>query len=159
MKLRENEKRVGQMRFSGDDIALAASMLDKISTTLDIVYYLMGRGDERAFVIMMLSVNDTDIMDMLEKEKRDTDILFEIDKKEGVYTIICQDTKVDGGYRFAERIIKNLKANDAKDIYLNVLEVQTTRYDIKYIIFKLIEIHIKSQIERKEQEIIYGTIR
>jgi hypothetical protein len=159
MKLRENEKNLGQIRFTGDDISLAAKMLDKISTTMEIIYYLMTRGEERAFVIMLLSTKCDRTAQMLEREKRDTDILFEINGCDGVYTIICQDTKVDGGYRFAERIMKNLKENDAKDIYLTELEVRTTKYDIKYIIFKLIEMHIKSKLEKKEQEIVFNSLR
>jgi len=158
MKLRENEKKLGQIRFTGDNISLAAKMLDKISTTMDIIYYLMTRGEERAFVIMLLSVKCEKTAQMLANEKRDTDILFEVDACKGIYTIICQDTKVDGGYRFAERIMKNLKDNDAKDIYLTELEVRTTKHDVKYVIFKLIEMHIKSKISKKEQEIVFNSL-
>jgi len=158
MQLRENDKRTGYIRFSGTEISLAASMLDKISTTMDILYYLMSRGEERAFVIMLLSAKCDKITELLSGEKRDTDMLFEIDKEKGIYTIICQDTKVDGGYRFAERIMKKLLNNNAKDIYLTELEVKTTKYDIKYIIFKLIEMHIKAKIDQKEHEIVFSSI-
>jgi len=155
---RENERISSNIRFSGDNISLAAKMLDKISTTIDIIYYLMTRGEERSFVIMLLSTKYENTAEMLEKEKRDTDILFEIDSCDGIYAIICQDTKVDGGYKFAERIMKKLRENDAKDIYLTELEVRTTKYDIKYVVFKLIEMHVKSKIAKKEQEIVFGSL-
>jgi hypothetical protein len=155
---RENERISRNIRFSGDDISLAAKMLDKISTTMDIIYYLMTRGEERAFVIILLSTKCKKTTEMLKNEKRDTDILFEIDGGNGIYAIICQDTKVDGGYRFAERIMKKLRENDAKDTYLTELEVRTTEYDIKYVIFKLIEMHIKSKIAKKEQEIVFNSL-
>ena len=158
MKLRENEKNLGHIRFTGDDISIAAKMLDKISTTMEIIYYLMTRGEERAFVIMLLSVQCEETAQMLSNEKRDTDMLFEIDAHKGIYTIICQDTKVDGGYRFAERIMKKLKDKDAKDVYLTELEVRTTKHNIKYVIFKLIEMYIKSKIDKKEQEIVFNSL-
>jgi len=158
MNLRENDKILGNVRFSGDDISLAATMLESISTTMEIIYYLMGRGEERAFVIMLLSAKCDEITQMLSHEKRDSDILFELDETNGLYTIICQDTKVDGGYRFAERIMKNLISKDAQDIYLTELEVRTTRYDIKYIIFKLLEMHIKSKLNKKEKEIVFSSL-
>jgi hypothetical protein len=153
---RENERISSNIRFSGDDISLAAKMLDKISTTMDIIYYLMTRGEERSFVIILLSTKCKKTTEMLKNEKRDTDILFEIDGGDGIYAIICQDTKVDGGYRFAERIMKKLRENDAKDTYLTELEVRTTEYDIEYVIFKLIEMYIKAKIAKKEQKIVFN---
>jgi len=159
MQLRENDLKKENIRFTGDDIALAATMLDQISTTMDIIYYLMGRGEERAFVIMLMSAKNVDLDELLKNEKRNTDILFEIDKKKSIYTIICQDTKVDGGYRFAERIMRKVIEKNATDIYLTELEVRTTRYDIKYIIFKLLETFLKTKIDKKEKEIVYNSLR
>ena len=159
MQLRENELSKNHIRFTGNDISLAAKMLDKIATTMDIIYYLMGRGEERAFVIMLLSAKCVNLDELLAQEKRNTDILFEIDKEQSIYTIICQDTKVDGGYRFAERIMRKMIQQNAKEIYLTELEVRTTRYDIKYIIFKLIEIFIKIKQENREREIVYTSLR
>jgi len=158
MQLRENDLKKGNIRFTGDDIALAATMLDKISTTMDIIYYLMGRGEERAFVIMLMSAKNVDLDELLRHEKRNTDILFEIDKEKSVYTIICQDTKVDGGYRFAERIMRKVIEKNATDIYLTELEVRTTRYDVKYIIFKVLETFLKIQLDGKEKEIVYNSL-
>jgi hypothetical protein len=155
---RENERLSGYIRFSGDDIELAAKLLDKTTSTIDILYYLMNKGEERAFVIILLSVKCEKTIQLLENEKRDTDILFEIDRKKNIYSIICQDTKLDGGYRFAERIMKKLVDNNAKEVYLTEMEVRTTQYDIKYIIFKLLEMYIKSKKDKKEQNIVFGSL-
>jgi hypothetical protein len=159
MRLRANEAKKGDIRFTGDDISLAATMLDKISTTMEIIYYLMDRGEERSFVAILLSAQNIDLDKLIQEEKRNTDILFEVDKESSIYTIICQDTRVDGGYRFAERIMKRMLSEDAKDIYITQLEVRTTRYDIKYIIFKLLEIFIKMKIDGKEKEIVYNSLQ
>lgn len=155
---RENDKRREHIRFDGDDIALAARMIDAMSTTVDIVYYLMNRGEERSFVLMLVTAKEVDVEAILKVQKRNTDILFEIDKEHGIYAVICQDTKIDGGYHFAERVMRNLKKNDAVEPYCVELEVRSTSHDIKYIVFKVIEEFIRANEENKIGEIVFKTL-
>ena len=138
MEIRENDKQRDHIRFTGDDIALAAKMLDKLTSTIDIMYYLMERGEERAFVVMLVTAENIDVKKSLAEEKRTTDILFKIDKKESLYAIICQDTKIDGGYHFADRVVRNMLLSKGKNIYCTQLEVRTTTHNIKYVIFEMI---------------------
>lgn len=155
---RENEKIRGNIRFNGNDIVLAANMLDALSTTVEIVYYLMSRGEERSFVLMLITAEGVDVGSTLEAQKRDTDILFEIDKEQSVYAVICQDTKIDGGYHFGERVMRHMKEEKAIDPYCIELEVRTTTHDIKYIIFKVIEELIRAKQEKRSGEIIFKTL-
>ncbi len=158
MEIRENEMKRDNIRFDGNDISLATAMVDKLTTTVDIMYYLMERGEERAFVIMLVSAENIDVERLLEKEKRNTDILFEIDKKASLYAIVCQDTKIDGGYHFAERVVRNMLLHNSEDIYCAELEVRTTVHNIKHVIFRLIEIYIKAKQDKKVGEIIFRTL-
>jgi recombinational DNA repair protein RecR len=158
MEKRENEIDNSHIRFTGDDIELAAKMLDKLTSTIEIVYYLLDRGDERAFVMMLLSAKDVDMNTVLKEQKRDTDILFEIDREASIYAIVCQDTKIDGGYHFAERVLQSLISHNAEEIYCTELEIKTTTYDIKYIIFKLVENYIKIKADKREGEIVFKTL-
>ena len=158
MEIRENEMQRDHIRFDGNDISLAAKMLDKLTSTIDIIYYLMERGEERSFVVMLLSAQNVDMKVLLTKEKRNTDILFQIDEEASLYAIICQDTKIDGGYHFAERVMHSMTSNNAEDIYCTQLEVRTTAHNIKYVIFKLIETFIKAKQDKKHGEIIFRTL-
>ena len=158
MEIRENDKQRDHIRFNGDDIALAAKMLAKLTSTIDIMYYLMERGEERAFVVMLVTAENIDVKKSLAEEKRTTDILFKIDKKESLYAIICQDTKIDGGYHFADRVVRNMLLSKGKNIYCTQLEVRTTTHNIKYVIFKLMEAFIKSKQEQKQGEIVFKTL-
>ena len=158
MQTRENEMQRDHIKFSGDDIALAAKMVDKLTTTIDIMYYLMNRGEERAFVVMLISAQNIDLKTLLTKEKRNTDILFEIDEEESLYAIICQNTKVDGGYYFAERVLRNMILDKGEDIYCTQLEVRTTVLNIKYVILKLIETFLESKQDKKQGEVIFKTL-
>ncbi len=158
MEARVNDIQRNHIRFNGNDIALAAKMLDKLTTTIDIMYYLMDHGEERAFVIMLVSAENIDVKALLEKEKRNTDILFEIDDEASLYAVICQDTKIDGGYHFAERVVRNMLLHNSEDIYCAELEVRTTVHDKKYVVFKLIETYIKAKQDEKQGQIVFNTL-
>jgi len=158
MDKRENAVGRRNIRFDGNDIVLAAKMVEKLSGTMDIVYYLMNRGDERSFVMILVTAKNIDVGALLDREKRDTDILFEIDKEASLYVLICQDTKIDGGYHFAERILGSMKSDDAEDIYCTNIEIRTTNHDIKFVIFKLIETYMKSKQDGQANEIVFKSL-
>lgn len=158
MDKRENVATRKNIRFNGNDIVLATKMVKKLSGTMDIVYYLMNRGDEHSFVIVLISANNIDLGALLGREKRDTDILFEIDKEASLYALICQDTKIDGGYYFAERILHSMKLENAEDIYCTDLEIRSTNYDIKFVILKLIETYMKSKQDGQANEIVFKSL-
>jgi len=146
------------LRFNELEIKLALSVMKKMKKPIELMYYLLKREDENPFVIIFISAEDIALKSILKSQKRDTDILFKIDKSDQLYALICQETKVDGAYRFSERILRTLKSEDASNIYCTQMEVRTTRYDIKDIIFKAIESYINAKKENKESEIIFKTL-
>ena len=121
MGARENDNRNEGLRLNGNEIQLAVKMLDKLEAMIDIIYYMMENENQQAFVLMLLTAKDTELSTLLDREKRETDILLEIDKEEPLYAMLCQDTKVDGGYRFAERLIRNIQLDKGSDIYCTCL--------------------------------------
>lgn len=158
MSEREKQARRGNLRFTGDDIVLTSTLMDKLTNAIDIVYYLMDHQNEDTFVLLLLQAQNVKLEMLLESEKRESDILFEIDKEKSIYAMLCQDTKVDGGYRFAERIIGNVVSKEGKDIYCAELEVRSTNYKLRGVILKLVETFIKAQQEGKSGEIIYKSL-
>jgi hypothetical protein len=159
MDMRENEKRRENIKFNGKEIVLAAKMLDMLQTTIEIVYYLMEHENEESFVLMLMSADDIDLQALLAKEKRSTDILFEIDKEESLYAMLCQDTKVDGGYHFAERIIRNVLLDNGNNVYCTVLEIKTTHYAPKIVILNLLETFVKSKQMNRSAEIVFRSLQ
>ncbi|EIF51189.1 hypothetical protein [Sulfurovum sp. AR] len=159
MGARENDNRSEGLRFNGKDIQLAVKMLDKLEATIDIIYYLMENENQQAFVLMLLTAKDVDLNTLLDREKRETDILFEIDKEEPLYVMLCQDTKVDGGYRFAERLIRNIQLDKGSDIFCTELEVRATHYTPKQVILKLLETFAKSKLSNKSNEIVFRSLQ
>ena len=158
MGKRENENRSSNLRFTGKEIELAVTMLDRLETTIDIMYYLMDLERDQSFVLMLLTAKDIDLNALLSKEKRETDILFEIDEEESIYVMLCQDTKVDGGYRFAERVIRNIQLDKGRDIYCTELEVRVRHYSPKQVVLKLLETFVKSKQVEKSNEIVFRSL-
>ncbi|UPT76837.1 hypothetical protein MN086_07190 [Sulfurovum sp. XGS-02] len=159
MGARENDNRSEGLRFNGKEIQLAVKMLDKLEATIDIIYYLMENENQQAFVLMLLTAKDVDLSTLLEREKRETDILFEIDQEEPLYVMLCQDTKVDGGYRFAERLIGKIQSDEGSDVYCTELEVRATHYTPKQVILKLLETFAKSKLSNKSNEIVFRSLQ
>ena len=146
------------LRFNESEIKLALAVIHKMEKPIELMYYLMEREREKPFVILLISAEDIDLEALLAKEKRDTDLLFEIEKKQNLYALICQETKVDGAYRFAERLLRTLILNDAHSIYCTEMEIRSTTYDIKEVIFKSIESYIAAKKENRESEIIFRSL-
>jgi len=146
------------LRFNESEIKLALRVMEQLEKPMELMYYLMDREHEKPFVIMMISAQDAAVGDLLAKQKRDTDLLFDIYPGDNLYALICQETKVDGGYRFAERILRTLLEHDAQHIYCTEIEVRSTKYDKKEVVFKTIESFIRAKKEGKENEIIFRSL-
>ena len=155
---RDTDTKRGLVRFTGDDISLAAAMIEKLSTTIDIMYYLMNRREERSFVMILISDSKIDVGQIVAEQKRNTDILFRLDENRHIYAVICQDTKIDGGYHFADRVMKHMKMHDAEEPYCVEVEVGTTVHGVKFLVFKLLEEYLKAKEEKLDGEIVFKTL-
>ena len=146
------------LRFNESEIKLALAVIEKLEKPIELLYYLMEREQEKPFVLILISAEEVDLGKMLQLEKRDTDLLFEVDKEKNLFALLCQETKVDGGYRFAERILRTLLLDQAHSIYCTEIEVRSTKYDIKEVIFKAIENYISINKEGKDGEISFRSL-
>jgi len=159
MSIQKGEKRKKNAKFTFQEINLVVKMVEKIESTMEIIYYLMEQEGEDSFVILLLSLKGVNLTDILEEQKRDTDILFEIDKEESVYVILCQNTQVDGGYHFANRLVKHItQVEEKQDLYSIALEIRNSKLNIKTVIFKLVETFINTKKEKKSGEILYRSL-
>ncbi len=155
----KRKKRKKNLRFNETGIKLALSVLDKLEKPLELLFYLMRNENEKSFVIMLLSAKNVELENIINEEKRDTDILFEMDKEKSLYALICQETKIDGGYRFAERMHGSLAKKEAQDVYSVEIEVGSSKYTIKEVTFKLIETYLKAVNDERSGEIIFHSMQ
>jgi hypothetical protein len=146
------------LRFNELEIKLILSVMENMEKPLELMYYFLEKDPKKTFVMMLVSAQDVNTEVLLDKEKRDTDLLFSVDEEKNLFALICQETKVDGGYRFAERILKTLISQEAKDIYLIEVEVRNTRYEVKDLIMKSVEKYLIAKKEKRENQIHFHTL-
>jgi len=144
------------LRFNENEIKLALAMLEKLEDTLEILYYLMEKENENSFVMIMFSAENIDMFQLLKEEKRETDLLYDIDGSK--YILICQETKVDGAYRFAQRLMQKLFSNEAKNILCVELEIRSRKYKAREVIFKLMEMYALAQKDGTTDEIHFRSL-
>lgn len=147
-----------KIRFKESEIKLALSTMKELSKPIELMYYFMERENEKTFVIIFLSAQGVEIESIIKLEKRDTDLLYKLDKSCNLFALICQETKVDGAYRFAERLLQHLARNNASEIYCSELEIRSTKHTIEEVIFKSIENYNKVREDKKENEIIFHSL-
>ncbi|HEO98369.1 MAG: hypothetical protein JW682_08130 [Campylobacterales bacterium] len=144
--------------FNEKEIKLAVGMIDELTTPIEVLYYLLDHRRLNSFVIILVSAENIDTHRILQNEKRDTDLLFCLGEEHGIHALLCQETKVDGGYMFAKRVVNRLREEKGSSIFCTSLEVRTTTYDIKDIIFSALETYIKAKQEENAGEIIIKSI-
>jgi hypothetical protein len=158
MKPRQSNGQKNNMMYTEKEIKLATSMVKQIEDSLDLMFYFMERSRDNSFVLMLMTAENVDLKPLLEAEKRNTDIVYDINSEENVCAMICQETKVEGGYRFAERIIRNLVLDKGEDIYCSEIEVRTTKYSAKDVIFSVLDGFVRARQEKKSGEIIFKSV-
>jgi len=158
MKPRVSSGQNSNLRYTEKEITLATNMIKELKDALDLMFYLMDHSSDNSFVLMLITAEKVDLKKILKEEKRNTDIVYDIDKDECVCAMICQETKVDGGYRFAERIIRNIRLDMGEDIYCSEIEVRTSKYSAKDIIFRVVDGFVKARYEEKSGEIVFKSV-
>ncbi len=144
MEKQERRKGIRNLCFDEMSIDLALTIVDKVEKPLELLFYLMRRENQRALVLMLISASDIDMDAFLQEKKRDTDILYKVDEAHNIYAMICQDTRVDEGYHFAQRLYRSLEELQANEVYVSEVEIGSTNYEAKEVIFRLIELYFRA---------------
>ncbi len=155
MENKERRKGLRNLCFDEVSIELALTIVGKVEKPLELLFYLMRRENQRALVLMLISAEDIDMDAFLHEKKRETDILYKVDEVHNIYAMICQDTRVDEGYRFAKRLHTALEEQGAGDAYVSEVEISSTHYEPQEVIFRLIELYFTAVNSGKTGEINY----
>ena len=145
----------GHIAYSEKELLLGLNMIDRLEKITDMMLYFLDRQHIK-FTYILMCASDENFESFLREEKRDTDILVPIDEKQTLYAIVCQETDIEGGYRFAERIIRLLDIEKHHEcLHCSVLTVSSTHYSTQQIIFHLLESYLalskKEPAERRAQ--------
>ena len=143
------------LSFHEDEIKLAQKMMDTLRSTLEFLYYLMDRKEELSFTMILFSSDDLKLESLLDKWKRQTDILYEIDKANNIYVLLCQSTDMDGGEKFAEILMSNVRLHGGKSSYCVEAEIKTTLYTIQEIIFTMVEKYMDIRQQKEFNKVFF----
>jgi len=150
------ERRVNnKISFHEDEVKLAKTMMDKLRTTVEFLYYLMDHRGKLSFTMIMISADDLKLEHLLQKWKRQTDVLIEIDNINNVYVIICQSTDKEGGQKFAEILMSNINMHGGSQTYCVEAELNGTEHSIQEVIFNMVEKYIYIKQEQKGNEVFF----
>lgn len=157
MSTEEHGRRGQHIRFNEDAIKLAVQMVEELQKPLEVLYYLMDHG-EQSVVLILLSSECVRLDEILIEQKRDTDIMYEIDKEKSIYALLCQETKVDGGYIFEQRLEQSIVKAGGKKLFSAELEIKTTKYQTKDVIMKLLDMYLYAVENNKDAEVVFRTL-
>lgn len=158
MEQQEKRAKRYRLRVNEKEIKLISKMIDEMSVGLEVIYYLLDHKALGSFVIVLMSAENIDIHNLIRENKRETDLAYCLDEASGLHAVLCQETKIDGGYMFGERITEMAVQEGGRSIYCAELEVRTSRYNIKDLIFKIYELYRQSREEQREKEVVFRTI-
>jgi hypothetical protein len=160
MQKRQSDEFKRRLGIREEDVRLLTALYEKLSLSLEFLYFLMERERENAFVIMLIEAPEktNDFEESLKWNKRATDLLFTVDEERNIYALLCQGTMIEGGYRFAERLMRSVVKDLAPTSYFIELEVKTSKYSIKNLLFILLELYLKAKKESCGGRIVYKSL-
>ncbi len=153
MRRKSDKKRV----YKENSLKFALKFYKKSKLPLELLCHLVSTRRISSFSVITIQASDDEIHSFLKKNKRQTDLLLKIDSKRGVYILLCQETKVDGGYYFIKRLLdKNRKI----DMRVSITGVESAKYEIKNMIFIVLDSFLKvKNATTQKDKIYYRTIR
>ncbi len=152
----ENKRKIHSgIAFWEYEITLARTMLDTLRTTLEFLYYLMDHRSEAPFSMILIALDRIGSMQELQRIKRGTDLLFELDREHGIYVFVCQATDEEGGRQYAEILLSTIRTRwDLHENYCVLSTVDSTRYSIQDVIFRMVETYIHAHKIARSDEVI-----
>ncbi len=154
-----DKRQNGSNAIKERDFKKLINLVDKLHHGIGLLYYLMDSGKKETFTVSLISASDIKLGKHIRSKKRDTDTLIKIDKKNNLYAIICQDTEVDGGYYFMQRLVKTIKEEGGSDVFCAEVAVRNTQHKIQEIIFRLLNMYQRTKALKEDGEISYYALR
>jgi hypothetical protein len=142
----------GQIVYSEKELLLGLKMMERLEKITDMMLFLLKHRN-LYFSYILMSTDDRSLKTTLRQEKRDTDLLLPIDVDMNLYVIICQETKIEGGYRFSERLIRKLEVEEKSEHrhHCVVLTVTSLTHSFREIVFHLLDIYISQENDKRRQ--------
>ena len=137
-----------------DGIAFDRKVYASMFTLLQAALGALRRNDTGAFSVIFATAEGFDMQALFAQEKRYSDILVKIDEVEDTYALVCLETPVEGGFQFAQRLLRHMKTGFAERVYMAVVDVRSATYSAEEVISKMLEIYYDAKAKRREGEAV-----
>jgi hypothetical protein len=146
--------------YDEQTLKLGIRLYEKGELPLELFYHMLSLRRLNSFSVIMIQAVMEDFGTFLKDHKRKSDLLFKLDASKGIYAIFCQETQVDGGYYFLQRLAKDITEKEAVDLRACIVGVESTKYPIHDLLFIILDSFVKVRdAEEKEDKIHYRTIK
>jgi len=141
-------------------LKIGIAIHDKIEDPLQILVRLLRKRRLHSFSAILIKSDSGSFGEFMNRHKRRSDLLYTINSKAGLYVLLCQETQVDGGYYFMQRLIKVIKERGGNDtMSASVTAIESIRYEVKDVIFIVLDSFIKLFSSEKENDVLFRTLK
>jgi len=154
---RKNES--AKVQYDETAMKLGISLYERSEVPLTLLYHLLKSKRLDSFSAIMIRSDMKEFGAFLQNQKRKTDLLFEIDPENEIYVMLCQETKVDGGFYFIKRLVREMEEKGKGRIQAGIIAVESTKYPIRDLMFIILDTYIKTVGDEEGEDILFRTIR
>ncbi len=143
-----------------EHIDICESLIRELEPYVKTLSYIMKDNKIESFLFMIISAKNIDLYHILNEEKRQTDKLFSFDKNrdDTFYVLVCMDTKVEGSYKFSERLMRHISLNNGKDIKCMNIEIKGISHHADELILDAYNDYLYLKHKSKAKNVQFKTI-
>ncbi len=151
--------REAETMTAAENIICYATVFDALNGLVETMLHKMRKENSNPFLMILLTAHTTELETLLKEQKRTSDILVKIDDIHDHYALICQNTNVEGGFSFTERLLRYLKTGFAEDIYCTAMDVRSGNHASKEIIFEMLDLFTEAVESKRGGEVVLRSLK
>ena len=144
---------------AAEEIQKYALVFDALYGLVETMLHKIRQGRCEPFLMILITAASDDLEDILNGQRRPTDILVKIENVPDHYVLICQDTNVEGGFSFSERLLRYLKTGFSESIYMIAMDIRSGRYSAEEIIFEMLDVFSDAVQKEREGEVVLRSLK
>lgn len=135
-------------------------LIRELGVQIKALSYSMKRKEIESFLLMMISAKNIDLYDILNEQKRQTDKLFcfNKDNDEAFHVLVCINTRVEGSYKFSERLMRHIVLSHGEDVNCMNTEVKGTPDSPDELILDAYNDYLHLRDKSKSKNIQFKTV-
>ena len=161
MVIRDDRKRYRESEVTvvSEEIICYAAVYEAMNGLVETMLHKLKKNESEPFLMILLTAHTEELESLLKDQKRPSDILVKIEDIHDHYAIMCQNTNIEGGFSFTERLMRYLKTGFAEGIYCTVMDVRSGTYSAGEIIFEMIDLFREAVREKRSGEVILRSLK